>query len=271
MSGKSTTQKIRRIANNKTDHFPSCGHDILLCIASFTIPCYLLVLTTTCRYWHKVLTTVRARKIWVQAWLTHKLQLEIEPQFARRALCLLIEKGCELCGKTKIRKVTWEFRRRICEQCLFAHTISNYRLEGHLIKIEELKSIPFMKKKLWNSRVGQYTLNFYWRPQVEKLLGASLDEIFEERQKRRQEAQDIVLRKAQNQTNLVAALKSCPTTKPCVSFMKYLVKCREFQNLDPSRDPERPWSVEELQRFVDSIRNRYLSFKSKQKKTKARS
>jgi len=94
----------------------------------------------------------------------------------------IFNKGCQKCGKCRIRKVYWEFRIRVCYNCLQDLTISDYWLTNtYKIDLNLLKDIPSIKKQFYNEckYIKFYNLTFYLIQDVEQKLNMSLETIKE--------------------------------------------------------------------------------------------
>lgn len=76
---------------------------------------------------------------------------------AKRSLALIGQRGCEICGKPRIRKV-YPFGIRCCEPCLNANIV---RLKSSWL------SLTFYEPRTTN-RYGRSAPRFYWRSQVER-------------------------------------------------------------------------------------------------------
>jgi len=84
---------------------------------------------------------------------------------AKRAVQLVSLTGCEICGKSRIRKVHWTFGTRCCQDCLYSSTISDYRLvndfglgRGQIVPLKHT-TVEMYKPGRYG---GAYTLRFYW-------------------------------------------------------------------------------------------------------------
>lgn len=83
-------------------------------------------------------------------------------------VALYTDRGCEVCGKSRIRKVSVEFHWRLCESCTHASTISDYRLRTDFqCPSEVVQSLSHTQATLWNRYIGEYELNFYAKRDVE--------------------------------------------------------------------------------------------------------
>ena len=138
------------------------------------------------------------RGVWLAAWetyQTHETYIANETRKPssdpQRDFILHTQVGCQFCKLPRIRKVHAEFGVRCCKDCLYARTISDYRLEStYLVDVSRLRS-PFTERELWNSQ-GTYALKFFWTSSVERELGRSLDDhcaIETERRRERQRTQ----------------------------------------------------------------------------------
>lgn len=86
----------------------------------------------------------------------------------RDRLRLLSMCGCMTCGKARIRKVYWQFRRRLCEDCLHANTVSESKLMDCGIDSQQFQGrLPSNTGNLWTNFRGSYEVTFYWIEDVQ--------------------------------------------------------------------------------------------------------
>ena len=91
--------------------------------------------------------------------------------------------GCQMCGLPRVRKVTAAFGVRVCKDCLFDNTVSCYRLvNDFFVPRNRFVHLPHTQAEMFrpsNGRRyggGSFTLDFFWIDDVERELGAPLDE-----------------------------------------------------------------------------------------------
>jgi len=88
---------------------------------------------------------------------------------ARRVVQLDSCTGCEICKKPRIRKVHWQFKVRCCKECLYANTVSDYRLgNDYGIPYEEIRHIPHTIADMYTNGKS-YMLQFFWKSDPELL------------------------------------------------------------------------------------------------------
>lgn len=109
------------------------------------------------------------------------------PRAYMNAVALLMQTGCQVCGRPRIRKVHWEMMDgegvRCCRACLLDRTVSDYRLLhdyaiGHAFPSEYerlLREMPHIEKEMYAPRTGGYSLRFYWTASVLVRLGLVAD------------------------------------------------------------------------------------------------
>jgi hypothetical protein len=105
------------------------------------------------------------------------------PNNYKAYIALHCDIGCELCGKPRIRKVTTEFHRRLCKECLHSNTISDYALKCHDLKISDFieSNIPHTTVDMWGGKyVKMYTLKFFWKDDVNKVILNKYHKTFDE-------------------------------------------------------------------------------------------
>jgi hypothetical protein len=134
----------------------------------------LLKLKTTCKYFQSLIPdcTIFTKTFWN---LTDQEILAFSScntlNWNRQMHLLTTSKrGCENCGKKRIRKIFWEYQIRACQQCKIKLTISNYRIRQLLLPRNCIKDLPYIKGKLWNYYIGSYELEFYLKKDVIPVL-----------------------------------------------------------------------------------------------------
>jgi hypothetical protein len=84
-----------------------------------------------------------------------------------QALSLVVETGCQMCNAPRIRKVYWPYKRRICQQCLYANTVSDYALEQEYgLKKSDITGLPYNTREMYSRYASYFTLRFYWHSDV---------------------------------------------------------------------------------------------------------
>jgi hypothetical protein len=104
----------------------------------------------------------------------YRCSLKIVSQ--RRALELVCLTGCECCYAPRIRKVAWHFKTRVCKECMYKNTISDYRLgSDHNLKATALLALPHTTVDSYRPSFGSFTQQFFWRaePAILRMLHTS--------------------------------------------------------------------------------------------------
>ena len=119
------------------------------------------------------------------SWETH--DAEGEPRHLsrnyQRALSLVAQSGCMICGATRFYKKYWRYSAgrgvRVCTSCRNSYTLSDFRLT-HDFKLQHiacmtgkgdiLVNVDHENASLYNS-YGNYSLRFYWIPDVLASMG----------------------------------------------------------------------------------------------------
>lgn len=98
-----------------------------------------------------------------------------------QALSLVVETGCQICGAKRIRKVYWPFKRRICQSCLYANTVSDYVLKTEYGLVEEdIADYEFDEREMYSKPANlYYTLKFYWCTSVVNAFNIKYDAKFQ--------------------------------------------------------------------------------------------
>ena len=147
----------------------------------------------------KKLHTLINDGIWKLAWTIYAEKYKCEPvdtNNPKACLLLYTMTGCQFCKIPRIRKVYEQFQVRCCTECLYKHTISDYKLDSlYLIKKEMVQDLPSISKDMWSKYAGEYTLTFYWISQIEKKLGCTLDE-YSSNERKRVEKENLIKRRA---------------------------------------------------------------------------
>ena len=90
----------------------------------------------------------------------------------KKCLELYCNTGCQHCGKSRIRKVYVEYGVRYCTDCLYDHTISDYKLkkEYEIGSLDILKNARQNTTEMYHRKLGNYTATFYWTADVVELV-----------------------------------------------------------------------------------------------------
>lgn len=134
----------------------------------------LLQLKNTCKFFRQLIPDCSFES--KQFWLLNEeeignFQKSKKMNWNRQlGLLLTLKRGCECCGKKKIRKIFWEYSFRVCDECKKQLTISHYQIQLLGLPINFLKSIPFVSCDLWNRQYGSYSLDFYSKSEICPIL-----------------------------------------------------------------------------------------------------
>jgi hypothetical protein len=169
---------------------------------------------------------------WEKAWnalLTKRPSAIVEAKHAsgnfKELVRLAGSVGCLACGASRIRKVTWEFHTRMCSDCIYARTISDYRLKNdYALPLHEWKHLPHTTRNMYARPFGTYTLTFYWRASILPILQrvhrvSSFEEYDRRMQARAQARAQAALDKQRRDENERAertARRACLLTRWCV-------------------------------------------------------
>lgn len=102
--------------------------ELLLFIFSFCSPATLHRCRRVCTLWQNL---IKKETIWVKSHQVYLPRLPLPPADVisqSQFLELLLGRGCQLCGRPRIRKVAWKWLVRACAPCLHAHSKSLFEL-----------------------------------------------------------------------------------------------------------------------------------------------
>lgn len=142
----------------------------------------LLQLSQVSKYWNE-----QVKPVWVSIYNDITIDNETKTRMESvsmlshlQRLSLILNVGCQMCGKSRIQKIHWPFPVRMCMECFQQKMISLYRLvhEYHINKTL-LEGLYYTTDHLWLRHTGSYTAYFYAILQVEKRVGATLDKYIE--------------------------------------------------------------------------------------------
>ena len=158
--------------------------DLILYMTQFMDPSSMYQFSQITPYVQTVFSTSYSGKIWTRAAeevcenVVEDIRDDLTPQ---QIIQLIANRGCESCGKKRIRKVYWPFGKRLCLDCVKTLTISDYRLE-HDFKIPSANfPLYYISRELWSKTHGTFSLDFYLISDVESKTGKSLAIIRSER------------------------------------------------------------------------------------------
>lgn len=101
---------------------------------------------------------------------THESKLSYKKQLKLYGMI-----GCELCKAQRIKKVYTEYDIRCCKNCLYENTVSEYKLKDeYLLNIDIFNKCRYKITDMYNpygkAYNREYTLKFYWKPDVLKVI-----------------------------------------------------------------------------------------------------
>jgi hypothetical protein len=228
----------------------------------------LAMIGMTCKDMHHMTQTA-----WKQMWGRYEAD---NPSYIRSpaidmlnhssALSLMCDKGCQICKAPRIRKIYPEFAVRCCERCLYDNTISDYRLENDYMVDSKtlLCQLPFTKKDMYSPRIGYYTLRFFWKKDVSRVIGKSIEKYRSEKLLKVQQAKmdelasslsdypfgvDFVL----TTTNLHEDLLKDPRTvrlKPYIDKAKQKYRVQHFEPLLESGASDHGLSIQQIKKTL---------------------
>lgn len=173
----------------------------------------IIRLLSTSVYMHSFITD----DLWIKIWHSFEVNTKTICDLGRKCtpkerVLLFAYTGCQFCKRPRIRKVYEQFAVRCCTDCLHERTISDYRLRTlYLVEMSELANLPYTTHDMYNHHIGTYTLRFYWKDDVERLLGLELDAYLriKEEQIRVKREEENAQSRAKNQENLKRGLIDC--------------------------------------------------------------
>jgi len=174
--------KAHESAILKLDGLPSLVHDMIIDslidskYAEYVYP-ILWNLSQTSKYWYDFM-----KPKWSILYDSIKNSQEDRDMnlynlTVLQKLSLLLECGCQACGKARITKIHWPFPMRLCTECLYSRTISDYRLrDEYAIGENQLRNLRYTSKDMWKRGSGYFTIKFYLISDIENMIGCPLSE-----------------------------------------------------------------------------------------------
>jgi hypothetical protein len=163
-------KRAKRARKNKEAPLDAI-RDLFYMMCGYLDPASLLALSRCKQAWTLNVLNRDKVRLWEPAARSLLAQYDMEVDVPSRnykaTVALLSDRGCETCGKARIRKVVFEFGWRLCKACTHAATISDYRLTNeypdvpHETMRHMLTDLPCTSADLWSRWYGDYTLNFY--------------------------------------------------------------------------------------------------------------
>ncbi|CAG8634222.1 27651_t:CDS:2 [Dentiscutata erythropus] len=172
--------------------FTTIPPEMFINICQYLPPVDLLSLARVCKRFNGFLSTensITTQEIWRASRAEYLPFLQMPPpdgMSERQYIRLVFERGCQFCGKGKIRKVYWEYNVRSCEQCLKARTIRQDEIQKQLISkthgfdmpnmycLEEIISgltfIPSWSRRAWDRGTKRRPSSVYWITHVIEAL-----------------------------------------------------------------------------------------------------
>ncbi|CAG8434165.1 9203_t:CDS:2 [Scutellospora calospora] len=172
--------------------FTTIPPEMFINICQYLPPVDLLSLARICKKFNGFLCTehsITTQEIWRASRAEYLPFLQMPPpdgMSERQYIRLVFERGCQFCGKGKIRKVYWEYNVRSCEQCLKARTIRQDEIQKQIISkmygfdmpniyfLEEIISgltfIPSWSRRAWDRGTRRRPSSVYWYEHVIQAL-----------------------------------------------------------------------------------------------------
>ncbi|CAI2166826.1 9532_t:CDS:2 [Funneliformis geosporum] len=138
-------------------------------------PVDLLSLARACKRFNGFLSaeaSMTTQEIWKASREMFLPYLQLPPpdgMTERQYVRLVLERGCQFCGKTKIRKVYWEFLVRCCEVCLKKKTLRKEDIKQDYFLNEKaddvlagLAYIPSWHRRAWDRGTKNRPSSLYW-------------------------------------------------------------------------------------------------------------
>ncbi|CAG8739782.1 10136_t:CDS:2, partial [Funneliformis caledonium] len=140
-------------------------------------PVDLLSLARACKRFNGFLsaeTSMTTQEIWKASREMFLPYLQLPPpdgMTERQYVRLVLERGCQFCGKTKIRKVYWEFLVRCCEDCLKERTLRKEDIKQDFFKLQNVRAddvlaglayIPSWHRRAWDRGTKNRPSSLYW-------------------------------------------------------------------------------------------------------------
>ncbi|RIA84682.1 hypothetical protein C1645_831904 [Glomus cerebriforme] len=143
-------------------------------------PVDLLSLARVCKRFNGFLSaehSMTTQEIWKASREKFLQFLQMPPPTGmteRQYVRLVLERGCQFCGKTKIRKVYWEFLVRCCEDCLKERTLRQEEIRQDImpdvLRVDDVLSglpfIPSWHRRAWDRGTKNRPSSLYWTKDV---------------------------------------------------------------------------------------------------------
>ena len=135
----------------------------------------LIKLKSTCKYFSSLIPdcNIENRRFWrLTDSEVSNFELGGDTQNWNRQMYLLStpKRGCEHCGKKRVRKIYWEYKIRMCKKCKINLTTSSFRLFKLGLPRMYLTDLSYINYTLWRRFIGSYTLKFYLKKDIVPLL-----------------------------------------------------------------------------------------------------
>ncbi|KAF0348686.1 f-box domain contaning protein [Gigaspora margarita] len=172
--------------------FTTIPPEMFINICQYLPPVDLLSLARVCKRFNGFLSTehsITTQEIWRASRAEYLPFLQMPPpdgMSERQYIRLVFERGCQFCGKGKIRKVYWEYNVRSCEQCLKERTIRQDEIQKQIMSkalgfdmpnmycLEEIISgltfIPSWSRRAWDRGIKRRPSSVYWIAHVIEAL-----------------------------------------------------------------------------------------------------
>ncbi|CAG8698382.1 13716_t:CDS:2 [Acaulospora morrowiae] len=147
--------------------------EVFINICKFLRPRDLVSLSAVCKVFAQYLissSSTTTQQIWKEARTLHLRFLQMDPPEGmdeRQYIKLSVERGCQFCGKPRIRKIYWAFRTRMCSDCFSAKTESEITIVKDMkLPQDVLLGLPSVQMHFY---LSNSTVNYYWFSQVEAM------------------------------------------------------------------------------------------------------
>ena len=129
----------------------------------------LALLSSTCKYLHSMI----GEGVWEAAWNAYVENVSTpKPIYTPKVsykenLLLHAHIGCQFCKTPRIRKIYYPFAMRCCTECLYAMTISGWRLKTDFkVPVYKYEHLPHTVVDMYAPRTGSY----HEEPLLQKVL-----------------------------------------------------------------------------------------------------
>ncbi|CAI2187831.1 657_t:CDS:2, partial [Funneliformis geosporum] len=158
--------------------------EIFISICKDLPPTDLLSLASVCKKFYGYLCSMNSfttQEIWRNSRLTFLPFVQLSPPEGMTELQyvkLVTERGCQFCGKSRIRKIYWPFLVRCCKKCLEDRTIRMDQIRNQIFSQDSktlddiLCGLTFttgLNKSEWDKSPKNRPSSLYWIQDVHKI------------------------------------------------------------------------------------------------------